>query len=148
MLSVVDQESFMEVELAELLDVLLMLSDAPVVWEGNSGLKLRDFIVEISRWVLGPKNTSIVNHHRSKEMPHVFFYKKVPALGIKPLVAFPTKRGTESNSQHLQYCHESHSRQRCFHGRDSCYRSDGYGLRSDAQVDLCSATVQEVHSAG
>ena len=148
MLSVVDQESFLEVELAELLDVLLMLSAAPVVWEGNSGLKLRDFIVEISRWVLGPKNISTVNHHRSKEMPHVFFYRKGPALGIKPLVAFPTRRGTGSNSQHLQYCHESHSPQRCFHGRDSGYRSDGPGLRSDAQVDLCSATVQEVQSAG
>ena len=67
------EESFLEVELAELLDVLLILSAAPVVWEGNSGLKLRDFIVEISRWVRGPKNTSTVNHHGSKEMPHVFF---------------------------------------------------------------------------
>ena len=116
--------------------MLLMLSAAPVVWEGNSGLKLRDFVIEISRWVLGPKYTSTLNHHRSKEMPHVFFYKKGPALGIKPLVAFPTRRGTGSNSQHLQYCHESHSRQRCFHGRDSGYRSDGLGLRSDAEVGL------------
>ena len=128
--------------------MLLMLSAAPVVWEGNSGLKLRDFIVEISRWVLGPKNTSTANRHRSKEIPHVFFYKKGLALGIKPLVAFPTRRGTGSNSQHLQYCHESHSRQRCFHGRDSGYRSDGPGLRSDAQLGLCSATVKAVQSAG
>ena len=144
----IPQASFFVVELPKLLDVLLMLSAAPVVWEGNSGLKLRDFIVEISRWVLGPKNTSTVNHHRSKEMPHVFFYKKGPALGIKPLVAFPTRRGTGSNSQHLQYCHESHSRQRCFHGRDSGYRSDGPGLRADAQLGLFSATVQAVQSAG
>ena len=76
LLVVLGQESFLEVELAELLDVLLMLSAAPVMWEGNSGLELRDFVVEISRWVLGPKNTSTVNHHRSKEMPHVFFYRK------------------------------------------------------------------------
>ena len=76
LLPVVDQESFLEVELAELLDVLLMLSAAPVMWEGNSGLELRDFVIEISRWVLGAKNTSTVNHHRSKEMPHVFFYRK------------------------------------------------------------------------
>ena len=45
------RESFLEVELAELLDVLLMLSAAPVMF-GNSG-GLRDFVVEISRWVLG-----------------------------------------------------------------------------------------------
>ena len=63
-------------ELAELLDVLFMLSAAPVVWEGNSGLKLRDFVVEISRWVLGSKYISTVNHHRSEEMPHDFFYMK------------------------------------------------------------------------
>ena len=116
--------------------MLLMLSAAPVMWEGNSGLELRDFVVEISRWVLGTKNTSTVNHHRSKEIPHVFSYRKVPALGIKPLVALPTTRGKESNAQHLQYCHESHSRQRCFHGRDGGYRSDGLGLRSDAEVGL------------
>ena len=138
----------MKFQLAELLDVLLMLSAAPVVWEGNSGLKLRDFIIEISRWVLEPKNTSTVNHHRSKEMPHVFFYRKGPALGIKPLEALPTRREKGSNSQHLQYFHESHSRQRCFHGRNSDYRSDGPGLRSDAQVGLCSATIQVVESAG
>ena len=38
LLVVLGQESFLEVELAELLDVLLMLSAAPVMWEGNSGL--------------------------------------------------------------------------------------------------------------
>ena len=35
---VVGQESFLNVEQAELLDVLLMLSVAPVAWEGDSGL--------------------------------------------------------------------------------------------------------------
>ena len=42
-------------ELAELFDVLFMLSAAPVLWVGNPGLKLRDLVVEFSRWVLGPK---------------------------------------------------------------------------------------------
>ena len=54
--------------------MLLVLSAAPVLWEGDSGLKFRDLVVEFSRWVLGPKYTSTVNHHMCKEMPHVFFF--------------------------------------------------------------------------
>ena len=38
LLVVLGQESFLEVELAELLNVLLMFSAAPVVWEGSSDL--------------------------------------------------------------------------------------------------------------
>ena len=72
LLVVLGQESFLEVELAELLNVLLMFSAAPVVWEGNSGLELRDLVVEISRWILGSKYTLHNIHLRSKEMPHVF----------------------------------------------------------------------------
>ena len=34
--------------------MLFMLSAAPVLWVGNPGLKLRDLVVEFSRWVLGP----------------------------------------------------------------------------------------------
>ena len=34
--------------------MLLMLSAAPVLREGDSGLKFRDLVVEFSRWVLGP----------------------------------------------------------------------------------------------
>ena len=49
------QATFFIEELAELLDVLFMLSAAPVVWEGNSGLWLRDLVVEFSRWILGPR---------------------------------------------------------------------------------------------
>ena len=49
-------------ELAELFDVLLMLSTAPMLWEGDSGLKLRNLIVEVSRWVLGPGVFSTVDH--------------------------------------------------------------------------------------
>ena len=37
-----------------------MLSAAPVVGEGDSGLKFRDLVVEFSRWVLGPKFLSTV----------------------------------------------------------------------------------------
>ena len=48
------QTAFFVGELAELFDVLLMLSAAPVLWVGNPGLKLRDLVVEFSRWVLGP----------------------------------------------------------------------------------------------
>ena len=43
--------------------MLLMLSAAPVLWVGNPGLKLRDLVVEFSRWVLGPKVFSTVDHH-------------------------------------------------------------------------------------
>ena len=49
-------------ELAELFDVLLMLSTAPMLWEGDSGLKLRNLIVEVSRWVLGAGVFSTVDH--------------------------------------------------------------------------------------
>ena len=34
--------------------MLLMLTAAPVLREGDSGLKFRDLVVEFSRWVLGP----------------------------------------------------------------------------------------------
>ena len=50
-------------ELTELFDVLLMLTAAPVLWEGDSGLKFRDLVVEFSRWVLAPKVFSTVDHH-------------------------------------------------------------------------------------
>ena len=42
--------------------MLLMFSAAPVVWEGDPGLKLRDLIVEFSRWILGPSDTSSLTH--------------------------------------------------------------------------------------
>ena len=42
--------------------MLLMLSAAPMVGEGDSGLKFRDLVVEFSRWVLGPKFLSTVEH--------------------------------------------------------------------------------------
>ena len=54
LVDLVDQQSFLKIELAELLHVLFMLSAAPVVWEGDPGLKLRDLVVEFSRWILGP----------------------------------------------------------------------------------------------
>ena len=44
--------------------MLLMLSAAPVLWVGNPGLKLRDLVVEFSRWVLGPRVLYTVDHHR------------------------------------------------------------------------------------
>ena len=34
--------------------MLLMFTAAPVLWEGDSGLKFRDLVVEFSRWVRGP----------------------------------------------------------------------------------------------
>jgi len=48
----------LKIELAELLHVLFMLSAAPVVWEGDPGLKLRDLVVKFSRWILGPYSFS------------------------------------------------------------------------------------------
>jgi hypothetical protein len=56
------QTDFFVGELTELFDVLLMLTAAPVLWEGNSGLKFRDLVVEFSRWVLGPKFLPTVEH--------------------------------------------------------------------------------------
>ena len=43
--------------------MLLMLFAAPVLWVGDPGLKLRDLIVEFSRWVLVPKLFSTVDYH-------------------------------------------------------------------------------------
>ena len=40
-----------------------MLTAASVLWEGDSGLKFRDLVVEFSRWVLGPEVLSTVDHH-------------------------------------------------------------------------------------
>ena len=42
--------------------MLLMLTAAPVLWEGDSGFKFRDLVVEFSRWVLGPKVFSRLDH--------------------------------------------------------------------------------------
>ena len=42
--------------------MLLMLTAAPVLWEGDSGLKFRDLVVEFSRWVLEPKFFSTVDY--------------------------------------------------------------------------------------
>ena len=42
--------------------MLLMLTAAPVLWEGDSGLKFRDLVVEFSRWVLGPRVHSTVDY--------------------------------------------------------------------------------------
>ena len=39
-------------ELAELLNVLLMFAASPMLGECNSDLKFRDFIVESSRWFI------------------------------------------------------------------------------------------------
>ena len=62
LLSVIDQQSFLEVELAELFNVLQVLSVAPVAWVGDSGFEFRDLIVEFSRWVLGPGGSTTVDH--------------------------------------------------------------------------------------
>ena len=58
----IPQTSFLVVELAKLFDVLLMLSAAPVLGKGDSGLKLRDLVIEFSRWVLGPNFSSTLVH--------------------------------------------------------------------------------------
>ena len=63
-------------ELAELFDVLLMLSTAPMLWEGDSGLKLRNLIVEVSagsstrvfstvdhRLLSGEGEANLLNHY-------------------------------------------------------------------------------------
>lgn len=54
-LSIITQKSFLIVELAKPFDIQLMLTAAPMLGESDSCLKLRDLIVEFSRWVLGPK---------------------------------------------------------------------------------------------
>ena len=45
--------------------MLFMLSAAPVVWESDPGLKLRDLVVEFSRWVLGPYLISTLAQYAS-----------------------------------------------------------------------------------
>ena len=62
------QTAFFVGELPELFDVLLMLSAAPMLWKGDTGLKLRDLIVEVSRWVLGPEGCSTLNHRLPLQM--------------------------------------------------------------------------------
>ncbi len=57
------QTAFFVGELTELFDVLRMLSATPVLGKSDSGLKLRDLVVEFSRWVLGPRVLSTVDHH-------------------------------------------------------------------------------------
>jgi len=39
-----------------------MLTAAPVLREGDSGLKFQDLVVEFSRWVLGSRVLSTVDH--------------------------------------------------------------------------------------
>ena len=43
----------------------LMLSTTPVMREGNSGLQLRDLVVEVSRWVLSANDNPTVTINRS-----------------------------------------------------------------------------------
>ena len=43
-------------------EVELVLTVGPVHWMHYSRLELGDFVVEVSRWVLGPWNTSTVVH--------------------------------------------------------------------------------------
>lgn len=50
-------------KLTKLFDIQLMLSATPVMRESHSGLKLRDLIVEISRWALGNKYTITMDPH-------------------------------------------------------------------------------------
>ena len=61
------QLGFLISELAELLDMELMLSTTPVMRKGNSGLKLRDLVVEVSRWVLSANDNPTVTINRSHE---------------------------------------------------------------------------------
>ena len=68
LLSVIDQQSFLEVELAELFNVLQVLSVAPVAWVGDSGFECRDLIVEFSRWVLGPGGFTTVDHRAAGQI--------------------------------------------------------------------------------
>ena len=58
LLAFVGQESLLEVELTEFLDVLLMFSAAPMLGTGDPGFKFRDLVVVFSRWGLGPTCTS------------------------------------------------------------------------------------------
>ena len=45
-----------------------MLTAAPVMWMCDSGFKLRDFIDELSRWVLGPKFNPTVDHRAPRRL--------------------------------------------------------------------------------
>ena len=45
-----------------------MLTTAPVMWMCDSGFKLRDFVDELSRWVLGPKFNPTVDHRAPRRL--------------------------------------------------------------------------------
>ena len=51
-------------ELAELLEMKLMLSTTPVMSRGDSGLKLRDLVIEVSRWILGGNDNFTLTSNR------------------------------------------------------------------------------------
>ena len=49
-------------------EVELVLTVGPVHWMSYSCFELGDFVVEVSRWVLGPWNTSSVMHQSTTDI--------------------------------------------------------------------------------
>ena len=49
-------------------EVELVLTVGPVHWMHYSRLELGDFVVEVSRWILGPWNTSTVMHQGTTDI--------------------------------------------------------------------------------
>jgi len=56
LLSVIDQLTFLVEQFAKPVHIHFVLPATPMLREGDSSLKLRDLIVEFSRWVLRPWN--------------------------------------------------------------------------------------------
>ena len=56
LLSVIDQLTFLVEQFAKPVQIHFVLPATPMLREGDSSLKLRDLIVEFSRWVLRPWN--------------------------------------------------------------------------------------------
>ena len=49
-------------------EVELVLTVGPVHWMSYSCFELGDFVVEVSRWILGPWNTSTVMHQGTTDI--------------------------------------------------------------------------------
>ena len=66
LLSVIDQLTFLVKQFAKPVQIHFVLPAAPMLRGGDSSLKLRDLVVEFSRWVLRPWNSYRMNDRRPR----------------------------------------------------------------------------------
>ena len=66
LLNVIDQLTFLVKQFAKPVQIHFVLPAAPMLRGGHSDLKLRDLVVEFSRWVLRPWNSYRMNDRRPR----------------------------------------------------------------------------------